>query len=179
MICWIHGAFSTSRSFNYLKDFVSEPSLDYSYSVRKPLTQNLDELCDLLEANPCRALIGHSLGGVLAILAKRRLGIEKVITLASPLGGTNVALLAPVTQLLVDLHPYGETVKEMSRHTYDDSLLSIIATGNDDIPLSGDGVVSLASQRRLCGNQTVEIAVNHFEILLDDTVGKLISDYLA
>ena len=176
MICWIHGAMSTPRSFNYIRSNLPDhPELVFEYSVNTPIRDNLAVLTELLENNPVTAIVGHSLGGVLGTLMKIRLGIPKIVTLASPLGGSMIANFLPVSRMLYDVASVRPIYKEIARHSFDHSSLCIVTSNDGGY---SDGVVTVQSQLSAHGCKIKHVDINHFEVLLDPYVKDLILEHL-
>jgi pimeloyl-ACP methyl ester carboxylesterase len=185
-IWYVHGAYSTSRAFQWLKDQLPEhraTNIDYSSqaSVRAVIDQ-MTKVGDQ-EAEPFD-VIGHSLGGLMAVaLSKRCANVRRIATLSSPFGGSRwaafVQFLAPGT-LLGDIQPFSGLVQEVRTGDLRSPTLSVVTTGGNTPFLfeHNDGVVTLASQRALHGPRYVEISVNHFEVLLDADVAGLVKSHL-
>ena len=176
MICWVHGAFSSSRSFNYLKQFAPKNALMFEYSVNTPLESNIETLSRLLEQNPVDAIVGHSLGGVMAAIMVKRLGISKGVAISAPLRGFMIGNLFPFSQVLADTASWGPTICEIADHTFDDNFLSIVARQGNT---ASDGVVPVRSQLGAQGSRINYVDSNHFEVLLEPDVGQLIQKHLG
>jgi hypothetical protein len=185
-IWYIHGASSTARSFNYIKSELPHHEFkDIEYTHDQPVTRTLDALVSALDASPVPVnLIGHSLGGVLAVAASQRSEkVANVVTLASPLGGSQVAALMrwiSPSQLLDDIHPHSTLIKQVKRSPNRCTIMSIVTTGGGISLLSGenDGVVTTESQVAIRGPIYLRVPVNHFEVLLCRESVELISGHL-
>lgn len=175
MICWIHGAFSSDRSFNYLRaNLPKHDHISFEYDALRPLDENIKTLSVLLADNKVTSVVGHSLGGVMAALMVSRGLVKNGVTIASPLGGFHLANLLPINQLLLDVGSMRPIYHEIRGHSYGDNLLSIVATNDGG---KSDGVVSTISQMAAkC--KTTRVELNHFEVLLDPSVSDLIKGHL-
>lgn len=176
MICWVHGAYSTGRCFNYLRQFVEDKdALIYEYEVSVPLEHNISTLTRLLQTNHVDAIVGHSLGGMMAAIMVKRLAVSKGVAIASPLGGFMMANFMPLIRVLNDTASLSAIPREITTHTYDESFLSIVASKDGSF---SDGVVPVKSQQGAQGSKIKMIDSNHFEVLLEPNVGELIQEHL-
>lgn len=88
MILYIHGAFSTPAMFNYINLKVGGKASFLEYDVFEPLSDTLDRLYKETANNEYRAIIGHSLGGIIGYrLLQKGVRAQKLITMSSPFGG--------------------------------------------------------------------------------------------
>jgi pimeloyl-ACP methyl ester carboxylesterase len=185
-IWYIHGAASTHRSFNYLKARLPRhDSLDIDYNHDGPVAKVVDSLVKRIDAHPTPVtLVGHSLGGVIAVAAAQRSqNVERVATLAAPFGGSQVAALMRwicPSQLLDDIHPQAPLIRTIKRTPVQQSVMAIVSTGGGTPMLTGenDGVVTVDSQTALRGPVYLRVPVNHFEILLCEESVELISGFI-
>lgn len=174
MIIWVHGAFSTGRCFNYLKQFTNVPNIIFEYSESTPLIQNITRLEGIVENNPITGIVGHSLGGLMAAIVNKRHGIRGV-AISSPLGGFPIGTLSPL-RVMRDTAWSSPIINEIVHHNYGDDFLSICShtTGNKT-----DGVVPLKSQLAIRGGLKKTLDCNHFEVLLEPKIGEYLSDHFA
>jgi pimeloyl-ACP methyl ester carboxylesterase len=185
-IWFIHGANASSTSFNYIREQLQQDPefntfklVDISYNCQ----ENLAKIVQILAASAPREtplyLVGHSLGGVLAVAISQRIkhfdlpvNIRGVFTLSSPFGGSESAdylrwmyptyhLFSNIwtgNKLLTDLQSAGTAVPTMSL---------ITSGGNNPLfSAANDGVVTVHSQRCLTGPSYVEVPYNHFEVMV-------------
>ncbi len=176
MICWVHGAYSTGRCFNYLRQFVEDKdALIYEYEVSVPLEHNIASLKRLLQTNQVDAIVGHSLGGLMAAIMVKRDLAPKGVAIASPLGGFLMGNFMPLIRVLHDTASLSAIPREITAHTFDERFLSIVASRNGSF---SDGVVPVKSQEGAQGSKIKNIDSNHFEVLLEPYVGELIQEHL-
>ena len=174
-ILYIHGAKSTKRSFAYLNLRLRDHERFYfEYDTEMETIKNISDaqkMCN--EVNP-DVIIGHSLGGIIAaylITPARR------ITIATPFGGSEIAAWLPISQLLRDIASNGPLIAGIRRLAFaPENLLTIVANGLDGRGF--DGVVSTRSQKAIEAPTVHEFNLNHFEVLVDDTVAKRINDWM-
>lgn len=174
---FIHGLNSSGRSFNYVTSQLGqENDIIVNYQSRQPLEDSVQQVLKALPKKEPVILVGHSLGGVIAVLiAGRKLAnVEKVVTISSPIGGSKFAAWARWVvsgiPLLGDITPHSKHILEIQKMKLEMPALSIITTAGS-LPTStepNDSVVSVASQKTLTGAKKVEISANHFEILLHE-----------
>lgn len=146
------------------------------YDSHQPMEQSIKQaLCYIPKDEPV-ILIGHSLGGMLAMLiaGRHQAQVERVVTISSPLGGSKAAVfarwLALGIPLLNDLMPHSSQVCEIVGRQLDIPVLNVISTVGSLPPSRepNDGVVTVASQRAYRYGKHVAVKANHFEIMLHD-----------
>ncbi len=187
-IVYIHGANASPHSFNYIKERLPRhTSTDVVYDAREPL----DEIIDLAEATILSDvdqpyhIVAHSLGGIIAVALSQRSKhmIQSVMTMSTPFGGSEAATAASV------LMPFNTFLKNIS--TRSPTLREIVSTGPvvptlNIITTAGatmfehrpnDGVVTIESQQAFIGTSTVQVGLNHFEVLLSPVVVQRIEEF--
>lgn len=179
-IVFIHGFNSSQRSFNYLvSQLPVESPVLVSYSSHQPLRDSIQEVRQKLPKEVELAFVGHSLGGVLAVLmAAEHIDRTKgLVCISAPLGGSKAAntlrWLPGHPRVVEDITPTSGKIELISQLKLKIPTLSIISTGGS-LPISNepnDSIVTVSSQRALPFGKKVEVKANHFEILLaDETV---------
>lgn len=185
-VWYLHGAHSTARSFAWIKrELPSHEYTDIEYSTDVRMSKVLDELVERAQDGPDSIdIVGHSLGGVLAVsLAQRLPKIRRVVTLSAPFGGSALAsmlrFIAPGT-IMEDIHPHSRLVMGLRSKPILAPTMSIVTTAGRSplLPEANDGVVSISSQKSLPGPVYIERPVNHFEVLLDLETARLIDLHL-
>lgn len=176
-ICYIHGLNSSRRSFNFLaQELEHNGDVLIDYDSRQPLEKSIAQVLKFIPKNEEVVLIGHSLGGVIAMLiATRKLAtVERVVTISSPLGGSKAAVFARWVvsgiPVIGDITPNSSFIREIANSTPDFPVLSIFSTGGS-LPTSNepnDSVVSVSSQKALPSAKKVEVKANHFEVLMHE-----------
>lgn len=192
LIVYIHGASSTPRSFNHIvtelprheKQFIS---YGHDRSVMDTVEQIVRSLSDLRAQGMIRPinLVGHSLGGVIAIAVAQRVSLNggRVVTISSPFGGSKIAALMrwmTTGHLFEDIHPTSPLMNAVRLGGRVPETLAIVSTagGTPLIPETNDGVVTVASQTSLSWPVYIRVPVNHFESLLCDDVLDLLNGHL-
>lgn len=176
-IAYIHGFNSSHRSFAYLQHKLpSHDIVNINYNSHQPIRDSIDEVRRKLPKDGEFYLVGHSLGGILAVLAaaERLEQVKKVVTVSSPFGGSRVALalrwVPGHPKIIEDLTPTSGKIELLSQLKLSIPTMCIISTGGS-LPFANepnDSVVTVSSQRALKFGRKVEISANHFEVLLHD-----------
>ncbi|MDJ0889041.1 MAG: hypothetical protein QNI89_17180 [Desulfobacterales bacterium] len=190
-ILYIHGANMSPVSFTFIQTAMgSHNAVAPEYSVEKPVETNLKRIARLarkeFEDEPFD-IISHSLGGIIAILLLRtRLHIGRIVTLSTPLGGSEAAAslryMYPRYQLYKDIAPSSDIIKKANNQKLKVPVLSVITTGgNCSIPFmkeDNDSVVTVASQTVSDNPEFYYVDLNHFEVLLSEEVTDKIKLFL-
>lgn len=176
-ICYIHGLNQTRHSFNYIsQEMQHNGDVLIDYDSHQALERSIVQVLRFIPKTEPVILVGHSLGGLIAMLiaGRKLVEVERVITMSSPLGGSRAAVfarwVATGIPLLNDLVPNSTQVKEIASTKLDVPVLNVISTSGS-LPTSSepnDGVVTLSSQRAYKHGKKVDVKANHFEVLLHD-----------
>lgn len=198
-IWFIHGANASPTSFNYIKDVLKEDPayhdiqfVDVVYDAGEKLASNVKTITSNLPARTTISLVGHSLGGVIATAVSQRAfigsgscNINRIVTMSSPLGGSESAdylkWLYPNYSLFSNISTKNKTIQDMNKIGAIVPTLSLVTTsGNNPLyPTANDGVVTVKSQRALDGVDYIEVPFNHFEVLLSPDVAEHIRIFLS
>lgn len=183
-IWYIHGANASPMSFSFIKQNTRAHRYeDISYSHDVPLVDTVNDLrrCAALESGPL-AIVGHSLGGVIACAVAQGGPVKKVATLSSPFGGSNAASLLrwfTRSQLMADITPTSSVMTSLRLKPPQIPILSVVTDPNiDTMGERGDGVVTVASQMALIGPVYQIENLNHFEVLLSSRVAADIDRFI-
>ena len=165
----IHGAWSSSISFNHLRSQIkgSWAAVDYDHASEGmwDIIQRSNEMI----SRPS-IVIGHSLGGIAALHTHDNPWVKGIITLASPLAGLDLNLLQIylsrsklIAQIASDTH----LIRDMKRRQYDKPVLHLVAMRgfNPFIYEDSDGVLPRKVQIGWGCGDFQEISANHYEIL--------------
>jgi len=183
-IWYIHGAASTPLSFNWMKPKLNEHiAVDIEYENETPLEDTINKL--RVRAANCAnppIIIGHSLGGIIAASIAQMVPVEKVVSLASPFGGSFAASLMRwflPSQLFRDISQQSAVLYSLRRTKLIVPMLSFVTDSN--LTIMGektDGVVTVSSQKALDGPTYITVPYNHFEVLLASDVAHKINSFI-
>ena len=190
-ILYIHGANMSPVSFTLIQTTMgSHKAVTPQYSIEKPLEKNLKRIAQLARKefkDRQFDIISHSLGGIIAILLlKTRLDIGKIVTISTPLGGSEAAaslrFMYPTYQLYKDIDPSSDIIKKANNMKLTVPVLSIVTTGgNSTIPFmseENDTIVTVASQTASDNPEYYYADLNHFEVLMSKEVAYKIKLFL-
>jgi pimeloyl-ACP methyl ester carboxylesterase len=179
----IHGAFSTPTIFNYAKTKIRGHQwqmFDYSNDINdfiKVCERAVDSIADPVH------VIGHSMGGMIALYLAGHWNVKSITTIASPLDGLDVSMAQQYmsrSSFIRELSRNGRFVNDLHRAAYPMPVQHIITTRgfNPYMFDENDGVVSLSSQRGWSAGDVHEIAANHAEIMQHDDCIRLIKQFV-
>jgi pimeloyl-ACP methyl ester carboxylesterase len=179
----IHGAFSTPTIFNYARHKIKGYDwqlFDYSSNIND-FIQVCERAVDCI-TEPCH-VIGHSMGGMIALYLAGHHNVKSITTIASPLDGLDVSMAQQYmsrSSFIRELRRNGNFIYELHRQAYPMPVQHIITTRgfNPYMFEDNDGVVSLSSQRGWSAGEVHEIAANHAEIMQHDLCIKLIKTFI-
>lgn len=176
----IHGAFSTPRMFSYLKSQLSEHTwhfLDYRDQISD--VETIIEAAKKKIFSDKVHVIGHSMGGLMALALANEPWAKSVVTIATPLAGLDFNLVATYlsrSHFLSEISQNSKFIKQIHQKKYTIPVLHLITTQgyNPYMFEQNDGVVTLRSQKKWSCGTVAEIDANHSEVLLHEkTVEKL------
>jgi pimeloyl-ACP methyl ester carboxylesterase len=180
----IHGAWSSSISFNYLRSKTKSKNwhcVDYDHRV-----DNWDSILGKA-INALRepyVAIGHSLGGMVALNLSQDTNCKGIITLASPLAGLDLNLIQMYlsrASLISAVSKTSRQVREIQELRYEHiAVLHLIANKgyNPFIYEDNDGVLPLKVQTGWACGEVNEIAANHYEILQSDATVSAVTNFI-
>jgi pimeloyl-ACP methyl ester carboxylesterase len=165
----IHGAWSSSLSFTHLESRVRGNWQMFSYDHSK---ENIDQIIERAnnEITESSIVIGHSLGGIVALNMDSNPLVRGIITLASPLAGLEMNLLQiylSQSNLLGQISSDSKIIRQTKQHEYVKPVIHVIASKgyNPFIFERNDGVLPYKIQTGWTCGLKVEADANHYEIL--------------
>ena len=170
----IHGAFSTPTVFNYLQ--AKMPEYSWSFFDYSDSTGDIVEL--VYKASLCADpknkyhVIGHSMGGLMAMGLCELPFVSSVTTIATPLGGLDLNVFQTFfsrSLFLREIARDSQFVKSLQTSNYTKPVQHVITTAGFSpwIYEPSDGVVTLKSQKAWNAGTQVEINSNHTEVMLN------------
>lgn len=177
----IHGAFSSPTIFNYLIHRLgskfSWQFLDYhneTYGIN-------DVIKNAVFSKPCH-VIGHSMGGLIALGLMHNDFVKTVTTIACPLGGIEISPMQrwySRSSFVNDISSAGDFIKSIKTSSVIKPIQHLISTCgfNPWMYEPNDGVITIKSQRSYALGKTHDIAANHVEIMMHDHTVALIRDF--
>jgi pimeloyl-ACP methyl ester carboxylesterase len=189
-ILYIHGAYASPTTFSHMIEHL--PDHRAAFADYDCLANSVEDVVRTLKATAAESfggepysIVAHSLGGVVALrLTADGEPVERVFTMSTPFGGSNMASLLTLvfftTPVFADINPRGVTIRGVLGSRIGVPVRSVVSTsgGSPLMHEANDGVVTIASQTRLEGPEYHTVAYNHFEVLLADPVIDLAQEFL-
>lgn len=132
--------------------------------------------------NECH-VIGHSMGGILALWLGESLAVRSITTIATPLDGLDVSIF----QTMLTRSPYvkemahgSKFLKHIHNQPYCVPVQHLITTKgyNPFIYEESDGVVTMRSQRGWSVGDIHDIPANHAEVMMHDDTIELVKSFI-
>ena len=181
----IHGAWCTKNSFNYITKKILDDHVvgNISYFEYDCNVENISSIIrrakkhlDNLNSNGLKTIIvGHSMGGLIALRLSQRNGVHKTMTLASPIAGLKFsrilhAFLLYNSPILKDLIPDSNFIKSIHEQNYSKNPVEIYISTSGYNPMifeDSDGVIPIETQTswKPDNAKIVKVKTNHSEIL--------------
>lgn len=207
LIIFVHGAFCSNKSWNYLRpiidiglaDSVSDVEMAmFEYDVTTTKTEDIvDELVssvkDFISDYDKVWFIAHSYGGVISIASIRKLLLidenlaVEAITLATPFGGSEAASMMigmkPSSIFIRNVGAYGRYMMNFKRQPLPCKVTAIVTHTNKPwCWIENDGVVTVDSEMHYESdpNFVAELRnISHTDVVLSEEVGSFIVDKIA
>ena len=194
----IHGAWATKKSFNYVVNHIhtyKDDGLDvhnFEYDSIDPPIGGLHHISDEMygKLGSLRndvVIIGHSMGGILALSLEKHPNVKKVITVSSPISGivmnnmikTFLTVRAPLLSHAMAGSSFIDSIKNQ---VYTKPVVNIVTTRgfNPAVFEQSDGVVTVNSQTSWAPSTSklYTIQDSHHEVLQSDELCKIVKDEL-
>jgi len=177
----IHGAFSSPRIFNFLHSQLSK-KYNWNFFDYRTQTSGLTDIIKSIKIQTDVHVVGHSMGGLIALGISNQPWVKSITTIATPLGGVDVNFLQSYftrSDFINDIASHGDFIKKLNQQTYSCPIQHIISTSGFSPWLfePNDGVITLRSQRAISLGDVHEIAANHAEIMLDKETVKILDKF--
>jgi pimeloyl-ACP methyl ester carboxylesterase len=175
-LVYIHGNHATADSFNFIRSKLSGYNdILLEYDSAHGFYSNHATMLERLADTPDLFFIAHSLGGIHALHLAAELGDRVLggVTMSTPYGGSEaaemVACLLPFSQVLKDIRPRSAPILDGKRIALNVPWTNLVSTAGASpfMLAANDGVVTQDSMRHRDDIRLVDIACNHFEIVLN------------
>ena len=188
MIVYIHGASATAESFTHIRQYVrdtfEEPDIMLEYKSDNGFDNNLEQMKGKLDGEDRLFFISHSLGGIYSLYLADyyKETTHGGISLATPYGGSEEADFAryflPFNRLMKDVGTMSHVIKDSKYITAPPNWTQVVTTVGQSpwIQEPNDGVVTLKSMRSRKDFEQIEVALNHYEVVISDQVVKIVLD---
>jgi len=194
----IHGAWCTKNSFNHISDslYASKKYNKYINDIiyfeydnsKKSIKDIISDARDkLYKVGKDSIIVGHSMGGLIALSLEPEDYSSKIITIASPLSGLKVPKLTEFFLLfrepaLSDIMYHSSFINKLHKISFTKPIFNVIATKgfNPFIFEQSDGVISISSQINWLPNNSkiINIEASHHEILQNEELVDVIKESL-
>ena len=183
-IFYIHGAFSSAIGFTRIIEKLPDhtahtPEYTVDHSLESII---LDINAQIVKLGKPVTIVGHSLGGVIAVaISHINPLVTNVVTMSSPFGGSKAADVMKWFNhhiMFESICTTSATLRRIRTSKLQCPVTSIITNkgGNPMFTEPNDGVVTVASQLALAGSKYVTLSVGHSEVLLTDDAVKITHD---
>jgi len=182
---FLHGANSSSNSFNYIASQLQLNAKDFTkidYKSSDGFYTNLEQIANQLSTKNKLFVIGHSLGGIYALHLTKLVNVIGGVTIGTPFSGSSLAdwakFMIPTYQLFRDVGTSSHPItmgKEINITVPWTQLVSTKGRVPWMIP-NNDGVVTIRSQKSRQDMTHIELPYNHYEIMCAPETPKLIAE---
>ena len=182
MIVYIHGASATSQSFNHIRKCVrqsfDEPDIMIEYSSDDGFAHNLSVMKTTLDIKDRLFFISHSLGGIYSLYLANHFKdrVDGGVSLSTPYGGSVEADFAkyflPFNRLMKDIGTMSHPMRVARELPAPPNWTQVITTRGQSpwIQSPNDGVVTIDSMKYRKDFEQIEVALNHYEVVISDLV---------
>lgn len=181
----IHGAFSTPNIFNFLKKEL--PQFEWNFVDYSKITSDINKLIttiltDYKNSKKQHHVVGHSMGGLVALGLANQPWVKSVTTIATPLDGLEINILQSYlsrSSFLGEISTYSDLLKTIHEKTYHTPVQHIISTQgfNPYIWEPTDGVVTLRSQRGWHVGSSHDVSANHSEVMMMPETANILAKF--
>lgn len=181
----IHGAWCSKQGFNYItKKVLDDTNVGnihcFEYDCQKETMAQIVhraklQLYEVSKNGLKTVVVGHSMGGLIALKLSQRSIVSRAITLAAPLSGLKVnrwlhTFLLWHAPILRDIVPDSTFIRNLHKKPFDKTPIDVLVANEGFNPMiyePSDGVVTIDTQMRWVppGATLYTVKANHSEIL--------------
>ncbi|WP_151638737.1 alpha/beta fold hydrolase [Noviherbaspirillum aerium] len=187
-LVYIHGNHQSGNSFNFIRSQLWQyESTVLEYESQNGFFRNHQAMLDGIGHLDNLFFVAHSLGGIHALHLANELA-EKVVggvTLSTPYGGSKAAevvqFFLPFSKVVKDIQPLSQPILQGHEFTLSLPWVNVLTTEGHSpfMAAANDGVVTHESMRHREDISVVEVASNHYEVLLNYEVIEIIRNTIA
>lgn len=187
-LVYIHGNHQSGDSFNFIRSQLWQyESTVLEYESQNGFFHNHQAMLDDIGHLDKIFFIAHSLGGIHALHLANEL-VEKVVggvTLSTPYGGSKAAevvqFFLPFSKVVKDIQPLSRPIVQGQEFILPQPWVNVVSTEGHSpfMAAANDGVVTHDSMRHRGDMAVVEVATNHYEVLLNYEVTEVIRNTIA
>lgn len=177
----ISGAFSSPRIYQWLKQEITTATwkfLEYPDNI-----QSLTEIYNRIPEHQehCH-VVGHSMGGLIAMSLAQQPWVKSITTISSPLGGLDLNIFQVMfsrSKLIQEISSTSSFIENLKKSSVKLPCQHVISTKgfNPWIYEPNDGIVTVRSQKAQAWGPQWEISANHCEVMLDPSTRDYLSDF--
>lgn len=178
----IHGAFSSPMIFNYIQHKLGNNYTWNFLDYQKETGGLRDIIARVAQFTEPHHVVGHSMGGLMALALINQPWVQSVTTISTPLGGTEINIMQQYlsrSEFMTDISSSGDFIRGLYKSEPSKPVQHLISTQgfNPWIYEPSDGVVTLRSQRAYTLGHSHDIASNHAEIMMNDLTVTLLKKF--
>ena len=183
-LLYIHGANATSQSFNFIRHHIKGKDILIEYNCAMSFNHNLELMIERIKDESEIFIVAHSMGGIYALHLANKFP-EKflgAVTISTPYNGSSVAEIAkwvlPYYRLIHEIVPDSKTIRTTNALPIMHPWTQVVTTAGH-VPwliYPNDGIVSIASMTSRTDFESIEVPLNHYEVMVSPDTVKIIKD---
>tara|TARA_B110000503_G_C7074186_1_gene382192 strand:+ start:460 stop:1014 length:555 start_codon:yes stop_codon:yes gene_type:complete len=176
----IPGAWSSPRIYQWLKQEIASVTWKFlEFDSAQSLTAIYNKALEHQE--PCH-VVGHSMGGLIALSLARQSWVKSITTISTPVGGLDLNVFQVMfsrSKLMQEISSTSRFIETLSKSSVKLPCQHIISTQgfNPWIYVPNDGVVTVKSQTAHAWGQQWMVSANHCEVMLDPQTVKILENF--